>query len=138
MATRRKPLLKEAKEINQELVEEIDERIEYLNKRLELYDKVKAERDKLQSARRALLGGTRATGAGGTQLRQEDIVAFMKEHPEGVTPSMIAEKYNVKQPTVSSALYRGKNERYLYHEGKQLWFLRDPKNGINTTEDLED
>lgn len=135
MATRKKNLLAEAKEINEQLIEEIDERIEYLNGRLAIYDKIKAERDKLQSARRALLGGSRMTGAGGTQLRQEDIVAFMKENPDGVTPSMIAEKYNVKQPTVSSALYRGKNERYLNKDG--MWFLRDPKAGINTVEDLD-
>jgi len=122
-------------EIIQEQVDNIDEAIETLNKRLEKYDKIKAKRDQLVAARRALLGGSRLTGSGNGRLRQEDVVEFLKEHP-GSGPTEIAEGVHSNYTTVASHLYRGKNERFLNKDGK--WYVRDPKNGINTEEDIED
>jgi DNA-binding transcriptional ArsR family regulator len=101
-------------EIVQEQVDQVDEALEKVNNLIARYEPLLAKRNQLQAARRALLGGSRTTGEGGTKLRQEDIIAFLKEHP-GSTPSEIAEKFNVAQPTVSSHFYRNK-DRFLKEE----------------------
>lgn len=116
-------------------VETIDEQITELEKYLAPYETIKGEIDKLRRARSALLGGSKLTGAGTTTIRQQDIVEFLKENP-GSTPGQIAEKFSSKQPTISSALYRGKNERFLTDENGH-WWVRDPKNGVNTIEDID-
>jgi hypothetical protein len=125
--------LKAAEAAVQSSVETIDEQIEELQKFLTPYEKIKGEIDKLKAARRALLGGSRLTGEGSTKLRMEDVTQFLRENP-GSTPGVIAEHFKVPQTTVSSHLYRGKGERYISKDG--AWYLRDPKNGINTEEDV--
>lgn len=127
--------LKEAERIVQTQVEQIDDEITKLEKYLRPYEKIKAEIDKLRSARRALLGGSKQTGAGSTKLRQQDIVEFLEQNP-GASPGQIAEAHGVTQSTVSSHLYRGKGERFLTKD--QRWWNRDPKNGINTADDIEE
>ncbi len=118
-----------------ESVEKIDEQITELEKYLAPYEKIKGEIDKLKRARSALLGGSRLTGAGSTKIRQSDIVEWLSDHP-GSTPGQIAEALHTKQNTISSALYRGKDERFLT-DGDSHWWVRDPKNGINTMDDIE-
>lgn len=118
-----------------ESVERIDEQITELEAYLVPYDRIKGEIDKLRRARSALLGGSRLTGSGTTKIRQQDIVNYLSEHP-GSTPGMIAEALHSKQNTISSALYRGKDERFIT-DGDSRWWVRDPKNGINTIEDIE-
>jgi DNA-binding transcriptional ArsR family regulator len=117
------------------LVEEIDAKIEMIDRKLAPYQRWISKRNELMAARRALLGGSRATGGGGTRLQQEDIVGFLRENP-GSTPSQLAERFGVPAPTVSSHLYRGKDERFLTKDG--MWYLREPKKGINTVDDIED
>lgn len=120
--------------IIEQQLEEIDEALTRVNKLLAPYEELKIEANKLQAARRALLGGNRQTGAGGTRLQMEDIVRYLGENP-GSTAGEIAAEFGVAQNTVSSALYRGKGERYLSKDKK--WYLRDPKNGVNTEADID-
>lgn len=137
MATKRKSLDAVADDMIKSQLDQIDEAIESLDEKLRRYDTIKEKRDRLMAARRALLGGTRTTGAGTTKVRQEDIVDYMKEKDnKGVTPSQLAERFGVTQPTISSHLYRGKDERFLSKNG--LWYLRDPKSGLKTADDIEE
>lgn len=116
----------------------IEEGLEELNERLESTEPLVEARNRLSSARRALLGGGRLTGGGGSRLRQEDVVEALKAMP-GSGPSEL-----LKHPALAGAtneslrsmLSRGKGERFLNKDGK--WWLRDPKNGIDTVEDIED
>lgn len=125
-----------ADKIIEEQVEVIDDQLDRINAMLRPYEELKERANRLQAARRALLGGNRLTGAGGTRLRKEDIIEFLKDNP-GSSPSQIAEKFGVASPTVSSALYRGKTDgRYLSKDGR--WYLRDPKSGLDTEDDLPD
>jgi DNA-binding CsgD family transcriptional regulator len=136
MATKKgKSRLAKADAIIEEQVESIDEQLEVVEDMLKPYAKIKERADRLRSARRALLGGSKVTGAGGTQLRQQDVKEFLMEHP-GATPSQIAEKHGVAQPTVSSHLQRGKDERFIT-DGSGHWWVRDPKNGIHSYEDIQ-
>lgn len=117
------------------ILEEIDSEIENINKKLRPYDALIEKRNELTAARRALLGGSKLTGgSGGTQVRQEDIVRFLNENP-GSSPSEIATHFNVNAPLISSHLSRGKNERFLTVDKK--WWVRDPKNGLNTADDID-
>jgi hypothetical protein len=120
--------------IIEEQVEAIDEELEKVQRMMRPWEKLKDREGRLRAARRALLGGSRSTGEGGSNLRQEDIVGYLRENP-GSVPAQIAQHFGVTQPTVSSHLYRGKNERFLSKDGH--WYLRDPKSGINTVEDLD-
>lgn len=126
--------LAKADQIIAEQVEALDEQLEVLEKMLAPYERIKERADRIRAARRALLGGSRTTGEGGTKLRMEDVTQFLKENP-GSSPAVIAEKFGVSQNTVSSHLYRGKNQRYLTKDG--MWYLRDPKNGMNTEDDID-
>jgi len=127
--------LSKAQAAVEESVEMIDEQLADLEKLLRPYERIKEEIDKLRAARRALLGGSKMTGSGGSKVRQEDVVGFLKENP-GSPPGIIAQALGVPQPTVSSHLYRGKDERFLSKNGN--WYLRDPKSGINTVDDIEE
>lgn len=130
-----KSRLAKADAIIEEQVEMIDDQLEVVEDMLKPYAKIKERADRLRSARRALLGGSKVTGEGGTRLRQQDVKEFLTEHP-GATPSQVAEKFGVKQPTVSQHLQRGKDERFLT-DGDGHWWVRDPKAGINTYEDIQ-
>ena len=119
----------------QEQVDQIDEAIERIEARMAPYEKLATRRDQLRAARRALLGGTRSTGAGSVRLRQEDIVEFLKKNP-GSPVSAIASHFSVAAPTVSSHLYRGRDERFL--KKNDNWYLRDPEAGMDTEDDVDD
>jgi len=125
----------QADKIIEEQVEVIDEQLERVQRMLRPYEQLKDRENRLRAARRALLGGSKSTGEGSGKLRQEDIVEYLKNHP-GQTPGQLAEHFGVTQTTVSSHLYRGKGERFLAKEGR--YYLRDPKAGINTVEDLDE
>lgn len=135
MATKSRNRLAKVEAAVQEQVELVDEKIGELEQMLRPYERIKEEIDKLRSARRALLGGTRTTGGGGSKIRQEDIVEFLSSNP-GSSPAKIAEALGTSQPTISSHLYRGKDERFLTRDKR--WWLRDPKNGINSVEDIKE
>lgn len=120
-----------------DVLEIIEDKIEAYNKKLRPYDKLKAERDKLVRARSALMGGNKLTGGGTTQVQQSDIVRVLEEQAgDGLTPSEIAEKLSVAQPTISSHLYRGRDERFIKKNNK--WYLREPEDGVNNEDDIED
>lgn len=127
--------LKKVEDRIDQRVQEIDEDIAEFEGLLKPYERIKEEIDKLKRSRSALLGGSKLTGAGTTKIRQADIVDWLNENP-GATPGMIAEALNSKQNTISSALYRGKDERFLT-DGDSHWWVRDPKNGINTIDDVD-
>lgn len=136
MATKTgKSRLAKAEGIVQSQLEMIDDNITELEKMLTPYEKIKAEIDKLRSARRALLGGNRLTGGGGSRIRQEDVVEYLAQNP-GSAPSDIAEALGTTQPVISSHLQRGKDERFLTKNKK--WWLRDPKEGLKTADDIEE
>jgi phosphomevalonate kinase len=118
----------------QEAVDAIDDRIEAIEAKMQKYDRLKEEREKLRAARRALMGGNRLTGAGGNRIRQEDILEFLRKQP-GSKVSEIAEGVGGTISQISSHLTRGKDERFLNHD--QRWWVRDPKNGLNTAKDVK-
>jgi DNA-binding transcriptional ArsR family regulator len=134
MAKKGQSRLAKADKIIEDQVEALDEQLDVLEEMLKPYERIKERADRIRAARRALLGGTRTTGEGGTKLRMEDVTAFLRDNP-GSTPGVIAEKFGVTQNTVSSHLYRGKGQRYLSKDGN--WYLRDPKNGMNTEDDID-
>ena len=123
-----------AADLIQQQIEGIDENIATIERSLKKYDQLKVERDKLRAARRALTGGSRLTGGGGNQIRQEDIVGWLNDHP-GSSLTQITDAVGGTSTQISSHLSRGKNERFLNSQG--LWWVRDPKNGLNTVEDVE-
>jgi DNA-binding transcriptional ArsR family regulator len=127
-------LKKLAEGIVQEQVDALDESLAAIENRLQKYQDLIDTKNKLLSARRALLGGNRLTGAGGNRLTLEDVVGHLTEHP-GSTPSVIAERFGVAQSTVSSHIYRNKS-RFIKKDGR--YWVRDPKNGLNTEDDVDD
>ena len=139
MARKVSPKLQEkldsADEIIRDSAENLQEEIDKIDRMLKPYELLKERQNRLRAAQRALLGGSRTTGEGSNQVRQEDIVRFLDENP-GSRPADIAKHFGVPQPTISSHLYRGKNERFLSKNGG--WWLRDPKSGINTADDIEE
>lgn len=127
--------LRKADEAVEDLLEQTDAKIDELEKLLVPYEKIKERIDKLKASRRALLGGSRLTGEGNSRVRQEDIVEYLDENP-GSSTSTIATALKVPQTTISSHLYRGKNERFLTKNKK--WWNRDPANGLTTADDIEE
>jgi hypothetical protein len=127
-------LLAEADEVKEDLVEQIDEAIEKIDKRMAPYEALNAKKQQLLASRRALLGqGNRVTGSGGTRITQEMVVEALRQEPG--TSHQVADKINGSEGSVRAHLNRGKDERFLKRDDG-VWFLRDPKNGINTVEDL--
>jgi DNA-directed RNA polymerase specialized sigma24 family protein len=138
MATRKKTVRKklaEADNIIEEQIEVINEQLEKVQRMMRPYEQLKDRENRLRAARRALLGGSSVTREGNSQIRKEDIVEILKETP-GMAPGQIAQHLGVPQTTVSSHLYRGKDARFLSKDGR--WYLRDPKAGINTSDDIEE
>jgi hypothetical protein len=129
-------LLAEADEVKENLVEQIDEAIEKIEKRMAPYEALNAKKQQLLASRRALLGqGNRVTGSGGTRITQEMVVDALRKTPSGLSSVGIAGMIDGSEGAVRAHLNRGKDERFLKRDDG-LWFLRDPKNGINTVEDL--
>lgn len=127
--------LKKAEAIVQDRVDEIDDSITELEKLIRPYDRIKGEIDKLRSARRALLGGSSSTGGGGSRIRRADVKEFLEKNP-GSVPAAIAIGLGTNQPVVSSHLQRGKDELFIMKNKR--WWVRDPKTGINTADDIEE
>src|SRR5271154_802417 len=90
------------------VVREIDQELKRLNKRVEA---LAAERERLLTARAALTGRASVGPARGRRISQDDIAAFLTEHP-GSWPAQIAEALEVPVTNVSAHLYRGKGERF--------------------------
>ena len=116
-------------------VAEIDEALEEIEERLQKYQPLIDARNKLNAAKRALLGGNALTGAGGTRIRREDVKLFLEQNP-GSTLSELVEHFDVAVSTVSSHLYRGRDEYFL--EKNKRWYVRDPEDGYNTVDDIPD
>lgn len=116
-------------------VEQIDEAIEKIERRMAPYEALNEKKQQLLSARRALLGhGPKLTGGTTTRVTLDDVTQYLKDHP-GSLPSDIAQRFGVTAPTISSHLYRNKN-KFINKDGK--YYVRDPKNGLDTTDDIED
>jgi Fic family protein len=118
------------------LLEALDEEITQVEAKLRKYEPLIEHKKSLESSKRSLLGGARLTsGNNGMRMRQEDIVAFLEDNP-GSTGKEIADNFGAPYSTISSHLYRGRNERFL--EKDKRWFNRDPEAGVNTVDDLPD
>lgn len=118
-----------------EQVAQIDEQIEQIERRMAPYQKLHDAKTQLLSARRALLGhGPRNTGGSTTSVTVDDLAQYVKDNP-GLSPGQIAEHFGTKQATISSHFYRNK-QRFIAKEGR--YWLRDPKNGMNSAEDIEE
>lgn len=126
---------READELISNQVEEIDAAIQKLEVKMRPYERLRERMEKLQRARSALLGGSRLTGSGTRGLRQEDVVRLVGENP-GATTQDLADKAGSTYNAMFAHLSRGRDERFLGKNGH--WWLRDPKNGINTIEDVEE
>lgn len=90
------------------VVREIDQELKRLNKREEA---LAAERERLLTARAALTGRASVGPARGRRISQDDIAAFLAEHPAS-WPAQIAAALEVPVTNVSAHLYRGKGERF--------------------------
>jgi hypothetical protein len=89
---------------------EIDQELERVNKGLSRYESLLRERERLLAARAALTG-TRPAKGGKARTSQDDIAAFLAEHPDS-WPAQIAEALGVPVTNVSAHLYRGKDTRF--------------------------
>jgi hypothetical protein len=90
---------------------EIDQELERINKGLSGYESLLAERERLLAARAALSGETPAKGGARGRISQDDVAAYLAEHPDS-WPAEIAEALGVPVTNVSAHLYRGKNIRF--------------------------
>jgi hypothetical protein len=70
-----------------------------------------AERERLLAARAALTGRAGAGPARGKRISQDDVAAYLAEHP-GSTASQVAEALGVPATNVSTHLYRAKDVRF--------------------------
>jgi hypothetical protein len=94
------------------VLREIDEQLNRLdNEERALGD----ERQRLLAARVALTGKAGGGPARGKRITQDDIAAFLAEHP-GALPAQIAETLEVPVTNVSTHLYRAKGERFERRE----------------------
>ena len=98
----------------------IDEELERVNSKLADYDELVAERRRLLSARAALTGAP-AVGSGRRRISQDDVAAYLAEHPDS-WPAQIADGLGVPVTNVSAHLHRGKDTRFL--RGGSGWRLR--------------
>jgi hypothetical protein len=69
------------------------------------------ERERLLAARAALTGRAGAGPARGRRISQDDVAAYLAEHP-GSTASQTAEALGVPATNVSTHLYRAKDVRF--------------------------
>ena len=90
------------------VLREIDQQLD----RLDREEKALAsERERLLAARVALTGKAAAGPARGKRISQDDIAAYLGEHP-GALPAQIAEALGVPVTNVSTHLYRAKDARF--------------------------
>jgi hypothetical protein len=98
----------------------IDQEIGRLEKRISGYERLLAERERLLRARAALTGEPSAKVARAKRVSQDEIAAFIEEHP-GSLPAQIAEGLGVPVTNVSAHLYRAKGERF--ERRKDGWYV---------------
>lgn len=103
------------------VVREIDEELARVNKGLSGYEQLLRERDRLLAARSALTGERPAKGSAVARTSQDDVAAFLAEHPDS-WPADIAAALGVPVTNVSAHLYRGKRTRF--QRGEHGWRLR--------------
>lgn len=102
------------------VVHEIDVQLERIEQGLSAYEPLLRERERLLAARAALTG-ERAPSGGKARVSQDDVAAFLAEHPDS-WPADIAAALGVPVTNVSAHLYRGKHTRF--ERGEQGWRLR--------------
>lgn len=90
------------------VVREIDQELRSLARREKALNQ---ERERLLSARAALTGRAGAGPSRGRRISQEDVAAYLSEHP-GSWPAQIADALDVPVTNVSTHLYRGKADRF--------------------------
>ena len=100
------------------VVREIDQQLSRLDKRER---ELASERERLLAARAALTGRSGAGPARGRRISQDDVAAYLAEHP-GAWPADIASALKVPVTNVSTHLYRGKRARFERREDG--WHLR--------------
>lgn len=108
------------------ILDALDEQIAELEAKLKKVNPLIQELNVLKQTRRTLLSERATTSGGGNsrvQLTMEEVVHAMNEHPNGMTPTEIAEATGAPGGTVRSHLNRGKGTRYAHHDG--LWFLTE-------------
>jgi hypothetical protein len=99
------------------VVREIDQQLNRLDREEKALGR---ERERLLAARVALAGKASAGPARGKRISQDDIAAFLSEHP-GSLPAQVAEALGVPVTNVSTHLYRAKDTRFQRH--KDGWHL---------------
>ncbi len=102
------------------VVREIDVQLERIEQGLSDYEPLLRERERLLAARAALTG-ERAPSGGKARVSQDDLAAFLAEHPDS-WPADIAGALGVPVTNVSAHLYRGKRTRF--ERGERGWRLR--------------
>lgn len=102
------------------VVREIDQELERVNRGLSGYEELLRERERLLAARAALTG-TPDRPVARARTSQEDIAAFLTEHP-GSWPAEIAQALGVPVTNVSAHLYRGKSTRF--ERGPNGWSVK--------------
>ncbi|MGP0100880.1 MAG: hypothetical protein ACLPUT_04560 [Solirubrobacteraceae bacterium] len=90
---------------------EIDQELERIDKGLSGYEPLLRERERLLAARAALTGSGPARGAARGRTSQDDVAAYLAEHPDS-WPAQIADVLGVPVTNVSAHLYRGKSTRF--------------------------
>jgi len=117
MSNSRQPLGRGARGV----MREIDHELERVNKGLYGYEPLLRERERLLAARAALTGTGPAKGSARGRTSQDDIAAYLTEHPD-CWPADIAQALGVPVTNVSAHLYRGKSTRF--ERGKDGWRVR--------------
>ncbi len=92
----------------------IERELARVNRQLAGYDELLAQRKRLLAARAALMGvqGNEKTGSGRRRITQEEVAAYLDEHPDS-WPAQIAAGLGVPVTNVSAHLSRGKGTRFL-------------------------
>jgi hypothetical protein len=103
------------------VVSQIDQQLSRLDKEEKALGR---ERERLIAARAALTGRASVGPARGKRISQDDIAAFLGEHP-GSLPAQVAEALNVPVTNVSTHLYRAKDTRFERREDG--WHLASRK-----------
>jgi DNA-directed RNA polymerase specialized sigma24 family protein len=108
------------------VMREINERLRRIDARLSAHDELVAERGRLLAARAALTGSAAAGTAPAKRVSQDDVAAYLAEHP-GSWPAEIAAALGVPVTNVSQHLYRGKHTRFA--RGENGWCIRSGRGG---------
>jgi hypothetical protein len=132
-------MVRQARELVESQVAEIDQAVQQLEAKMRPYEALAAERDKLLAARRALLGhGPKLThGTGGNRVTQGQVVDYVRNNP-GTSVQQLADALGSTYHAIYNHLNRSRDERFIASDDSKRWYLRDPKSGVNTIEDIEE